>query len=169
MTIIACYAPTNEADDEEKDAFYNMLQSVTKDVPRHDIICVFGDLNAKVGADRQYCPEVLGPHGIGDMNGNGALLIDYALSNDLVIGGSMFEHKTIHKYSWVSPDGRTKNQIDHFLISRRWRSSLLDVRGFQGADVNSDHILLIAKVRIKLQAQKPRPTPQHTNSSTLIS
>ncbi|KAK2719047.1 hypothetical protein QYM36_006161 [Artemia franciscana] len=100
MTIIACYAPTNEADEEEKDAFYNMLHLVTKDVPRHDVLCVVGDLNAKVGADRQYCPEVLGPHGMGEINENGTLLIDYALSNDLIIGGSMFDHKTIHKYTW---------------------------------------------------------------------
>ncbi|XP_065583461.1 craniofacial development protein 2-like [Artemia franciscana] len=85
MTIIACYAPTNEADEEEKDAFYNMLHSVTKDVPRHDVLCVVGDLNAKVGADRQYCPEVLGPHGMGEINENGTLLIDYALSNDLLL------------------------------------------------------------------------------------
>ncbi|KAK2701972.1 hypothetical protein QYM36_019366, partial [Artemia franciscana] len=86
MTIIACYAPTSEADEEEKDAFYNMLHSVTKDVPRHNVLCVVGDLNAKVGADRQYCPEVLGPHGMGEINENGTLLIDYALSNDLIIG-----------------------------------------------------------------------------------
>ncbi|XP_065578596.1 craniofacial development protein 2-like [Artemia franciscana] len=161
MTIIACYAPTNEADEEEKDAFYNMLHSVTKDVPRHDVLCVVGDLNAKVGADRHYYPEVLGPHGMGEINENGTLLIDYALSNDLIIGGSMFDHKTIHKYTWVSPDGRTKNQIDHFLMSRRWRSSLSDVRGFRGADVNSDHILMIAEVRIKMKAQKRK-----TNTAT---
>ncbi|XP_065565735.1 uncharacterized protein LOC136030594 [Artemia franciscana] len=105
-----------------------MLHLVTKDVPRHDVICVVGDLNAKVGADRQYCPEVLGPRSLGEINENGTLLIDYALSKDFITGGSMFDHKTIHKYTWVSPDGRTKNQIDHFLMSRLWRSSLCDLR-----------------------------------------
>ncbi|KAK2721352.1 hypothetical protein QYM36_003583 [Artemia franciscana] len=65
LTIIVCYAPTNEADDDEKDILYNMLQAVTKDVPSHGITCVVGDLNAKIGADHQYCPKVLGCHGIG--------------------------------------------------------------------------------------------------------
>ncbi|KAK2709988.1 hypothetical protein QYM36_013610 [Artemia franciscana] len=56
LTIIACYVPTNEADDDKKGTFYNMPQKVTKDVPSHDINCVVDELNAKVGADRQYCP-----------------------------------------------------------------------------------------------------------------
>ena len=52
------------------------------------------------------------------------------------------------------PDRRTRNQIDHFLISRHRRSSLLDVSGFRGAEVNSDHILEVAETRIDLKAQK---------------
>ncbi|XP_065584026.1 craniofacial development protein 2-like [Artemia franciscana] len=118
MTIIACYAPTSEADEEEKDAFYNMLHSVTKDVPRHNVLCVVGDLNAKVGADRQYCPEVLGPHGMGEINENGTLLIDYALSNDLIIGGSMFDHKTIHKFEALN----LLDETNDFDVENTWTS-----------------------------------------------
>ncbi|KAK2721265.1 hypothetical protein QYM36_003519 [Artemia franciscana] len=111
-------------------------------------------MNAKVGADPKYCLEVLGPHGLGQINENGALLVDFALSNDLVIGGTLFEHKNVHKYTRTSPDGSTRNQIDHFLIARRWRTSLLDVRGYRGADAQSDHMLMIAHIRIKIRAQK---------------
>ncbi|KAK2714336.1 hypothetical protein QYM36_008787 [Artemia franciscana] len=74
-----------------------MLQAINKDVPRHDVLCVVGDLNAEVGADHQYCPEAMGRHGIGVINENGALLVDYVLSNDLIIDGTRFEHKKIHK------------------------------------------------------------------------
>ena len=56
-----------------------------------------GDFNAKVGAERDYGPQVLGRHGLGEMNENGALLVDYALSNVLMVGTTQFEHKTIHK------------------------------------------------------------------------
>ena len=154
ISIIACYAPTNDADDTDKESFYQALQSLTSEVPSHDLLCVVGDFNAKVGAERDYCPQVLGRHGLGEMNENGALLVDYALSNDLMVGTTQFEHKTIHKQSWISPDGRTKNQIDHFLISRRWRTSLLDVRGFRGADAQSDHILMVAKLKVKLKVPK---------------
>ncbi|KAK2726760.1 hypothetical protein QYM36_007561 [Artemia franciscana] len=154
LPVIVCYAPTNEADDDVKNSFYETLQAVTKDVPKHDVLCVSGDLNGKVGADHKYCLEVLGPHGLGQINENGALLVDFALSNNLVVGGTLFEHKNEYKYTWTSPDGSTRNQIDHFLIARRWRTIPLDVRGYRGADAQSDHMLMIAHMQIKLRAQK---------------
>jgi exonuclease III len=156
FSVIVCYAPTNEADEDDKDIFYETSQAVTKDIPKHDVLCVLGDLNAKVGSDRQYCPEVLGQHGLGEINENGALLVDYALSIDFVVTGTFFDNKTVHKYTWTSPDGLTRNQIYHCLISRRWRTSLLDVREYRGADAQSDLTLMVTCVLIKLHApQKP--------------
>ncbi|KAK2723499.1 hypothetical protein QYM36_001984, partial [Artemia franciscana] len=87
LSIVACYAPTNEASTEDKQSFYNELAGVFKDIPRHDVLCLLGDLNAKIGNDYTFCPEVFGKHGIGERNDNGELLIDFALLHDLVIGG----------------------------------------------------------------------------------
>ena len=38
--------------------------------------------------------------------------------SELVITGTLFPHKTIHKVMWDSPGGNAMNQIDHVLISR---------------------------------------------------
>ncbi|XP_065576374.1 uncharacterized protein LOC136037582 [Artemia franciscana] len=135
------------------------VTAVAKDIRSHDLICFAGDFNAKVGNDKSYCPEVLGSEGFGEINENGTLLVDFALTNDLIIGGTMFAHKTIHKYSWNSPDGRAHNQIDHLLINRKWKSSLQDVRAFRGADVASDHALMIARISLKLKAA-PKTSPK---------
>ena len=52
-------------------------------------------------------------------------------------------------YTWRSPDGQYKNQIDYILCSQRWRSSIQSAKTRLGTDCGSDHELLIAKFRIK--------------------
>jgi hypothetical protein len=44
-------------------------------------------------------------------------------------------------------------QLDHVAISKKWRS-LLDVRSYRGADVASNHHLVVAHLRLKLAAHK---------------
>ena len=43
-TIVQCYSPTEDADDEDKDEFYTQLQGVLQGVSKHDILLVMGDL-----------------------------------------------------------------------------------------------------------------------------
>ena len=56
-------------------------------------------------------------------------------------------------YTWTSPDGQYRNQIDYTIFSQRWRSSIQSTktRPAAGADCGSDHELLIAKFRLKLR------------------
>ena len=60
------------------------------------------------------------------------------------------QHKKRH-YTWTSPDGQHRNQIDYILCSQRWRSSIQSAKTRLGADYGSDHKLLIAKFRLKLK------------------
>jgi len=66
----------------------------------------------------------------------------------------MFPHRNIYKHTWTSPDGNTHNQIDHMLIDKRWHSSILDVQSFRGADCDTVHSLVVAKVREILTISK---------------
>ena len=46
------------------------------------------------------------------------------------------------------------NYVDAILIDRRWHSSIIDVRSFSGADYDTDHYLVVAKVRERLAVRK---------------
>ena len=152
LRIVSCYAPTNEADDTIKDDFYNKLDSVIR--RKHsvkDILILMGDFNAKVGSNNNGYEQIMGTHGLGTMNNNGEMFADFCLENNLVLGGTLFPHKDVHKYTWTSPGDRVRNQIDHICISKKFRRSLLDVRTKRGADCSSDHNLVISQLQLKLK------------------
>jgi len=158
MNVIQCYAPTNDSKDETKDQFYNQLQSIIAQYPENDVNILMGDLNAKIGSDNIGYEEIMGRHGLGEMNENGERFADLCAMNNLVIGGSIFPHRRVHKATWVSPNLTTENQIDHICVSKKFRRSLQDVRVRRGADVASDHHLLVAKLKLKLKKNWAAPT-----------
>ena len=121
MNIIQVYAPTNDANESEKDEFYNKLQEILDLQGNKHITILMGDANAKVGDTNIGYERIMGQNGLGVMNENGERLADLCMLNDLVIGGSIFPHKTVHKATWVSPDHTTENQIDHICVSRSFR------------------------------------------------
>ena len=51
----------------------------------------------------------------GISNKEGARLLDFARSNNLKFQNSLFMKRKSRKWTWVSPNGRTRNEIDHCL------------------------------------------------------
>lgn len=151
LSVIQCYAPTEDADDTTKQQFYDQLNKTIADTPKSDMKVVMGDFNAKVGANNEDLEHVIGKHGVGVMNNNGELLVELCGLNQLKIGGTLFPHKENHKVTWVSPDSRTQNQIDHICVSAKWSNTLCDVRNKRGADIASDHHLVVGALRISLK------------------
>jgi hypothetical protein len=75
-----------------------------------------------------------------------ALVVNFDTSN-LIVKSTMFPYHNIIKFTWISPDGKTHNQIDHNLIDRRRHSIILHVRSFGAADYDTDHYLVVAIAR----------------------
>lgn len=156
MSIVQCYAPTEVDTIVEKDAFYDELSNALNKVQKGDIVVLMGDFNAQIGSNNTGYRRITGKHGMGTRTDNGDRLVELCMKHDLIIGGTVFPHKDVHKYTWTSPNGRTKNQIDHICISAKWRSSLLDVRNKRGADLFTDHELILATIQLKIMAIKNR-------------
>jgi hypothetical protein len=64
------------------------------------------------------------------------------ISKGLNVRSTTFPHKDIHKETWYSADGRTVNQLNHAIISNRFRSAITDIGALRGQDIGSDHNLL---------------------------
>lgn len=70
------------------------------------------------------------------------------------VKSTMFQRKDIHKYTWISSNGRHKNQIDHVLINNRFKNSILNIRTLRGADMDSDHLLVGIWMKVKIKKYK---------------
>ena len=94
---------------------------------------------------------LIGKFGLGIWNEAGQRLIEFCQENALVIANTLFQQHKRRLYTWTSPDGQHRNQIDHIPCSQRWRSSIKSAKTRLGANCGSDHALLIAKLRLKLK------------------
>ncbi|XP_025405340.1 craniofacial development protein 2-like, partial [Sipha flava] len=122
LILINCYAPTKDKADDIKEKFYDELETVMNSLPTHSLKMIVGDFNAKIGRENIYRP-IIGPNSLHEIsNDNGTKLIHFASSQELTISSTYFPRKYIHKYTWVSPNGRVHNQIDHIMINKRHAS-----------------------------------------------
>ena len=105
-------------------SLYNVLQEVIDDnTPKRDVMILMGDANAKVGKV-ETATKTRGSFGLGEENEAGKRLVEFCELNSLVIANTMFQQHPRRLYTWTSPNGKTRNQIDYFMIPQRWRSSV---------------------------------------------
>ncbi|KAI7790271.1 putative craniofacial development protein 2-like [Triplophysa rosa] len=137
-------------------------------LPERNITILMGDLNAKIGCENIGYEEVMGQQGLGEMNDYGERFANLCATSNLVINGSIFPHQRINKATWVSPDLSTENQIDHVCITRKFKRSLQDVCIRRGADIASDHHLIVACLKLKLKKTWTGVTGQRQKYNTTL-
>ena len=120
----------------EVEWFYEDLQDLLELTPKKDVLFIIGDWNAKVGS--QETPGVTGKFGLGVQNEAGQRLTEFCQKNALVIANTLFQQHKRRLYTWTSPDGQHRNQIDYILCSQRWRSSI--------QSANQDQELTVAQI-----------------------
>ena len=113
--------------------------------------CAFHYTGLECKSRKSWNTWIIGKFGLGVQNEAGQRLIAFCQENTLVIVNNLFQQHKRRLYTWTSPDGQYRNQIDYVFCSQRWRSSIQSVKTRLGADCGSDHELLIAKLRLRLK------------------
>lgn len=151
ISLFSVYAPTEDSDDELKDDFYDRLTTAVSKISRHDIIIILGDFNSQIGKEDYVVGKVAGRYSLHtNTNKNGLRLCNFASANGLWISSTSFNHRNIHKQTWKIPGRNDYNQIDHILIDKRHATSITDTRSYRGANCDSDHFLVLAKLHQRL-------------------
>ena len=117
ITVILVYAPTSNAEEAEAERYYEDLQDILELTPKKDVLFIIGDWNAKVGS--QEIPGITGKFGLGVQNEAGQRLTGFCQENALVIANTLFQQQERRCYTWTSPDGQYRNQIDYIICSQR--------------------------------------------------
>jgi hypothetical protein len=124
--------------------------------PKYHTKILLGDFNAKRGKDDIFKPTI-GNESLHEIsNYNGVRLVNSATFKNLRVKSTRFPHHNINKYTWISPDGKTHNQIDRILEDRRKHYNILDVRSYRAADCDTDHYQVVEKVRERLAVKNQR-------------
>ncbi len=116
--------------------------------------CLWGDFNAELGCEAQLWGGAIGRFGLSaPTTDNGTRLLHLCMANNLVVTDTIFQHKPVHLPTWYNANATdsTKHQIDHVLFRRRDIKAVQDTRIFRGADIESDHRLMVCKLRLKSQ------------------
>jgi hypothetical protein len=74
---------------------------------------LLGDFNVKVSEEDVF-KLTIGNESLHEMsNDSGVKVVNFAKSKNLTVRDTKFPHN-IHKYIWMSPEGKTHSQIDVF-------------------------------------------------------
>ena len=116
IMVIQVYDPTNNAEKAEAEGFYEDLQDLLELTPKKDILFIKGEWNAKVGS--QETSGVTGKYGLGVQNEAEQRFIEFCQENTLVITNTVFQRHKRRLYTWTSPGGQPRNQIDYLFVAK---------------------------------------------------
>ena len=148
ILIMQVYIPTLEYEDDEVEKLYDTTEEILEEDGEGDTNnIIVGDWNSVVG-DELY-RNIVGSHGLGRRNHRGQMLIDFCERNGLIVTNTSFKKPRRRRlYTWKAPGDWGRHQLDYILMKHQFRNSVKDV---PGADIDSDHNLLVDKIRTRLK------------------
>lgn len=149
LVIVQVYMPTSQHTDEEVEDCYERIEQVIERERKGAYIIVMGDWNAVAGEGRDG--KTVGDFGLGRRNDRGQRLVNFCKENYMVVGNTLFKNNKRRRYTWTSNINGERFQIDYILVQQRYRNALKSAKSYPGADIWSDHNLVIAEICVKLK------------------
>lgn len=159
LSIIQVYSPTESSSEENLEIFYSDVRKAKESAGKN--ITIMGDFNAKIGIPKVPIEPIIGPYGLGTSNERGERLTEFCLEEELVVLNTLYKKKLSQRWTWVSPNNKTKNEIDYLLTNKR--DYFINFEVLRKITFPSDHRLIRGTLRIKSH-KKCRKKFSQTNS-----
>ena len=163
LQMIHGYAPTANSEEEEAETFYEDLITARRQ-EKAQFVIITGDFNAKIGKKEQGDTQYIGHFGLGDRNERGEMLYRYINNENLFCLNTLFKKPKQRKWTWISPDKTTKNEIDYVLSNKN--NICCDVSVLNKFYTGSDHRLVRAKFQIHMRTERNKLIKQERQPTT---
>jgi hypothetical protein len=110
IIVLNVHATTEDKTDDMKDRFYEELEHVFNKFSKYHIKILLGNFNAKGGREDIFKPTIGNERLHKISNDNGFIVVNFAISKNNTVKSTVCPHRTIHKFTWTSPDRKTHNQ-----------------------------------------------------------
>jgi hypothetical protein len=101
--------PADDKVDDMKDRFYDEFGRVFDKFSKCRMKILLADFIATVGMEDIFKPTI-GNKSLQEIrNDNVVIAVYFAISTNLTVRSTMFTHRSIHKYVWKTPNGKTQN------------------------------------------------------------
>ena len=158
--LVSAYCPIGSSDPEKWEEFLAQLDSCVARKVRGDVLLIGIDSNSSIGTmQRGENPTMtaVGPHGCKHLNPAGERFRTYLEVNGLTAATTYFK-KNVYG-TWTHPRSKRLHQIDHFITSKSDFCRLTDA-GCSKPLVDSDHLAIMCKLKIKARLKKRNPAPR---------
>ena len=145
LCLLQVNAPS--ASSEYQD-FVNQVNEALLQRPPTESTVLMRDFNAHVETDTDTWKGVIGKYVVTGLNENERYLLQLCCSNGLRMMNTVFQHRDVYKYLWYRPTMDQKSLIDFCIVSSDLFSDVLDVRVKRGAELSTDHHLVVCSLQL---------------------
>ena len=144
-TIISCYSPTNVSEETELVTFYDELSSLVRNILKHNMLVIGGDMNAQIGknGNNRYSLH-------NTSNRNGQHLTDFMIETRLTCLNTNYQKREGKLWTYTYANN-SKAQIDYVFINKKWKNSTMNCEAYSSFEVvSSNHWIVTAKIQLSL-------------------